>query len=97
MFVMMLMGDKVIFNLDAAAIAAYDTVRDESRTGTWRTEWNLMEPEEQDVWRRAMAAGLTEYDPETFGRARTELIRLWKVVGPVVRPYLSLLTKEDRR
>lgn len=92
---MILTGEKIIFDLDEAAKAAYDIVRQESQRPTWWSEWENCPPAEQDVWRRATVAALASYDPDTFGRARTELIRLWKIVEPVVRPYLSVLSRPD--
>jgi hypothetical protein len=88
-------GARIIFDLDAAAKAAYDVVRLESQRPTWWSDWEDCPPLEQDVWRRATAAALAEYDPETFGRARTELLRLWEVIGPVVKPYLAMVSPRD--
>lgn len=95
MTAMTLTGAKIIFDLDEAAIAAYDVIRDRSPKGTWWPEWNLLSPEEQDLWRQSTVAALAKYDPETFGRARTELLRLWEIIGPVVNPYLAVLTRPD--
>lgn len=94
---MILRGDQLIFDIEAAAKAAYDKILNRSRHATWWSAWEDLEPSERDVWQEAVAEALAVYDPEVAGFVIKELRKLWTMIEPVVRPYSGLLLRPDEK
>lgn len=91
------MGSKLTFDLDAAARDSYKIVREQGSQATWWKPWEDLSEEERSVWHRSAATVVERYDPVTFKAMTDGLKILWKMISPVARPYLSLITRPDAK
>lgn len=89
-----MLGSDLVFDVEAAASAAYDQYRQEAALAA--PAWLDLDDEARARWHRITVAGLEAYDPATFGVAMRGLRQFWNLVEPVARPYLSLLIKPGK-
>lgn len=86
--IMMIDRPVLTFDLDVAARAAYEAHL------AFRS-WDELDQTERDDWRGVALAAIEAHDPVVFGTVMIEMRRLWRVISPVVGPFVRLLIRED--